>query len=151
MSSLQGKKILLKQGQALIHGPDFVIQPTICDLLIEDGKITAIQPSIDDSIYDNASLKVIDCSGKIVCPGFISTHNHLYQTPLKGQHGDHTLLEYMPCGNLASSLYTLEDAFWGQLSGAIEAIDAGTTTVVDHSSLNLSPDYRECVYLDSSL
>ena len=149
MVSMQGK-ILLRQGQALIHGPGSTVKPTICDILISDGKITAIESSIPDSAYDDTSVKVIDCHGRIVCPGFISTHNHLYQTPLKGQHGDHTILEYMPCGNLASSLFTLEDGFWGQLSGALESIDAGTTTVVDHSSLNLSPDYRESTALDGS-
>jgi hypothetical protein len=29
--------------------------------------------------------------------------------------------------------YRPSDNFWGQLSGCLEAIDAGTTTVLDHS------------------
>ena len=49
----------------------------------------------------------------------------------------------MPSGNLIGALYSPDDAFWGELSGAMEAIDAGTTCVVDHSSLNIGPEYRE--------
>lgn len=41
-------------------------------------------------------------------------------------------------GNLASSHYEPRDVFWGVLSSALEAIDAGTTTVVDHAHVNYS-------------
>jgi hypothetical protein len=29
--------------------------------------------------------------------------------------------------------YTPSDAFWGELAGCLETIDAGTTSVVDHA------------------
>jgi hypothetical protein len=45
---------------------------------------------------------------------------------------DDTLSDYMPKGNLQSFSYT-PDIFWGQLGGCLEAIDAGTTFVVDHA------------------
>ncbi|KFY08504.1 hypothetical protein V492_06171 [Pseudogymnoascus sp. VKM F-4246] len=35
--------------------------------------------------------------------------------------------------NIQSYNFTPEDIFWGQLSGCLEAIDAGTTYVLDHS------------------
>ncbi len=41
-----------------------------------------------------------------------------------------------------SSNYTLSDFFWGQLGGCLEALDAGTTTVVDHAHLTYSPEAR---------
>jgi cytosine/adenosine deaminase-related metal-dependent hydrolase len=88
-------------------------------------------------------VKVIDCKDKIISPGFISTHNHIWQTQLKGRHANHTLLKYTPPGNFGCAFYTAEDAFWGELAGALEAIDGGTTTVVDHSHANMSPEFRE--------
>jgi len=33
------------------------------------------------------------------------------------------------------------DVFWGQLGGAMEAIDSGTTTVVDYSHVLYSPEH----------
>jgi cytosine/adenosine deaminase-related metal-dependent hydrolase len=73
---------------------------------------------------------------KIISPGFVDTHHHLWQTQLKGRHANELLLEYMASGNLQSSNYTREDLYWGQLGGCLEAINAGTTTVVDHSHIN---------------
>lgn len=37
--------------------------------------------------------------------------------------------------------YVPEDVFWGQLAGCLEAIDAGTTTVIDHAHMTYSPDH----------
>jgi hypothetical protein len=48
-------------------------------------------------------------------------------------------------GNLTSSLYTARNVFWGELGGALEAIDAGTTMVVDHAHTNFSPEH--CKYI----
>lgn len=39
--------------------------------------------------------------------------------------------------------FTPEDMFWGQLAGCLEAIDAGTTYVLDHSHGNYTPEHGE--------
>ena len=44
-------------------------------------------------------------------------------------------------GNMQSYSFTPDDIFWGQLGGCLEAIDAGTTTVVDHAHLTYSEDH----------
>src|SRR5438034_549972 len=44
------------------------------DVLIEGKKIVAVGPSLG-----HAGGEQIDCSGAIVMPGFISTHNHQYE------------------------------------------------------------------------
>lgn len=131
-------KILLKNGQLLVHADDGKVTPQRADLLIERDKIA----EIGENIQANGDVKVIDCEGKVVSPGFISTHHHVWQTQLKGRHVNHTLIEYLPPGNYAGAFYEPEDAFWGELAGALEAIDGGTTTVVDHSSLNMGPEFR---------
>lgn len=130
--------ILLQGGTLLIHDDNDHVVPTRADLLIEGSTITKIAPSIPPSTSPTA--KTIDCTNKLISPGFISTHAHLWQTQLKGRHHAHTLVDYMPSGCYAgSSSYTAQDLFWGQLAGALESLDAGTTTVLDHAHLNASP------------
>lgn len=133
----QPSSILLKGGTLLLHNSVDGVAPTKSDLLIVGNVISKIAPNIPTS----PDTKVLDCTSKIVSPGFISTHAHLWQTQLKGQHHNHTLVEYMPSGAYSGALFSVTDLFWGELSGALEALDAGTTTVVDHSHLNLGPEY----------
>lgn len=94
--------LLLKAGQVLVHceGPRHhvsVLPET--DVLIENGLIKQIGMAIDPP--KDVHLEVIDCRGKIVSPGFISTHHHLWQTQLKGRHANHSLLQYMYTGKMA--------------------------------------------------
>lgn len=133
--------ILLKGGTLLLHDADDNVVPTRADLLIEGDRIARIEADINPAAASN--VKVVDCASKIVSPGFVSTHAHLWQSQLKGRHPNHTLVEYMPSGCYSGTFYGTGDLFWGQLAGAMESVDAGTTTVVDHSHLNLRPDYRE--------
>lgn len=59
-------------------------------------------------------------------------------------------------GNAQHANYTPEDVFWGELGGCLEALDAGTTTVVDHAHMSESPAHSKknqqshimaCIYL----
>lgn len=59
---------------------------------------------ITSNVRCEESTVIIDCTGKIVCPGFISTHSHLWQSQMKGRHVDDTLFDYMPKGNFVSTL-----------------------------------------------
>lgn len=141
--------LLLKGGTLLVHDENDHVVPTRADLLVEGNTITKIEKDIPAPQPSparagaGAGVRVMDCTSKIVSPGFISTHAHLWQSQLKGLHPNHTLVEYMPPGCFAGSFYTVQDLFWGQLAGAMESVDGGTTTVVDHSHLNLGADYRE--------
>ncbi|PLB37696.1 Metallo-dependent hydrolase [Aspergillus candidus] len=129
---LQNATILVPSG----NPDDSVVALRQHSLLIEGNKIAQISPHISPP---SEQTRVIDCTGKIVSPGFIDTHHHMWQTQLKGRHANHTLLEYMPSGNLQQANFSPEDMFWGELGGCLEALDAGTTTVVDHAHLNVSP------------
>lgn len=130
--------ILLKNGNAILHDGENKPRATKCDVLITGSNITKISPSIEAPSSDT---EVIDCTNKIISPGFVDTHHHLWQTAVKGVHADHTLLDYFAPGSFTSSLFSPDDIYWSQLAGALEAIDAGTTTVVDHSHIVYSPEH----------
>ena len=91
--------ILLQGGTVLYHDDkDYVTALKDTDILVTGNLIAKIAKGIE--VPEGAT--VIDCKGKIVSPGFIDTHHHLWQTQLKGRHMDETLLEYMVVGNIAS-------------------------------------------------
>ncbi|KAJ6539893.1 hypothetical protein DFH09DRAFT_1041912 [Mycena vulgaris] len=132
--------ILLSNGTVLLHDDEDRVSPVRADVLIIDGKIVEIAPSIAP-LSPSPDVLDIDCTGKIISPGFVDTHHHLWQTQLKGRHADDLLLDYMGKGNITFSLFKPEDVFWGELGGCMEAIDGGTTMVVDHAHINHSADH----------
>jgi 5-methylthioadenosine/S-adenosylhomocysteine deaminase len=66
------KRHVLKDGIVLtLEGTDY----EKADVVVEGKKIVALGPNAGDG----AGGQHIDCSGMIVMPGFISTHNHQYE------------------------------------------------------------------------
>ncbi|MFB3145952.1 MAG: dihydroorotase [Nitrospirales bacterium] len=65
-------KTLIKGGQVIDPGH----MNTIADVLIEDGKIQAIDVNLHGTLQDPESVTIIDAQGFIVCPGFIDLHVH---------------------------------------------------------------------------
>lgn len=130
---------LLKGGTVLTHDADDHVVAVQADVLIEDNRIS----KIEKGIVPPCAAEVIDCVDKILSPGFIDTHHHVWQTLLKGRHADQLLLDYMPCGNFPSSIHDPAEIFWGQLGGCLECLDVGTTTVVDFAHLNYSPEHSK--------
>jgi N-acyl-D-aspartate/D-glutamate deacylase len=90
--------MLLKNGTFLIHDGKSHVVPTLTDLLIENGKIVQIA----DNIEAPENAVVLDCTDKIISPGFIDTHHHGWQTQLKGRHANEQLMRYMVTGNCGS-------------------------------------------------
>jgi len=113
--------------------------------VITDGELIA-------EVGDSAEMKrrfptaeSVDCSGKIILPGFICTHHHFYSTMARGMS--------IPGEQAANFVQILERLWWKVdraldeedifLSAQLPLIDCirnGTTTVIDHHA---SPSMRD--------
>ena len=90
--------ILLQGGTVItLSNDDKVVPLKNTDLLIQGNKIA----KIGSKLSAPTGAKVIDCKGKIVSPGFIDTHRHVWQSQLKGRHADELLLDYMITGSFS--------------------------------------------------
>lgn len=111
------------------------------DILIEGTRIAAVGPDLGVS-----DAEVIDASNMIVMPGLIDTHRHLWEGILRNISADGILANYFPdvLGVLAP-VYRAEDCYASNLIGALGAIDAGVTTLLDWSHIQNTPDHADAV------
>jgi 5-methylthioadenosine/S-adenosylhomocysteine deaminase len=135
-----GRAILIKGGTVLTLDRavgDF----EQADVLIENGKISAVRPGIDA-----ANAEVIDASNTIVMPGFVDTHRHMWQGFLRNVLPDGSLEDYR---NLIQRTFgaklTPDDVYVADLLSALGAIDAGVTTVLDWSHIHNTPEHSDAV------
>lgn len=78
-------------------------------------------------------VEIIDCQGKIIFPGFISTHNHLYQTMLKGCGDDMVLSKWLETMTFPASAHLQEEnAYYGAMIGLLDGLHSGITTQLDY-------------------
>jgi cytosine/adenosine deaminase-related metal-dependent hydrolase len=93
---MASKSMLLQGGTILTHDEDDHVHAIQADILIEGNIITKIEKGINAS----TGTETIDCRDKILSPGFIDTHHHVWQTLLKGRHANQLLLDYYPNGTI---------------------------------------------------
>lgn len=135
----------MQAGRRLIRAGHVIsMDPTIGDLspgeiLIEDGRIVAIAPSIDAP-----DAELIDAADGIVIPGLIDTHRHTWQSALRHRLGDETFLGY-GCAMLRelAPTYSPDDVYIGTLLGAVAALEAGTTTLLDWAHALNTPAHAD--------
>jgi cytosine/adenosine deaminase-related metal-dependent hydrolase len=131
---------LLIKGGRIITMVDGQPDETAASVHVSGGKIAAILDT--DAKVDGA--RVIDAAGKIVMPGFVDTHRHVWQTQLRTVAADWTLYDYLVnMRSVYSGFYEAEDAYLGNYLGALEALNAGITTLVDHCHLINSPEHTD--------
>ncbi len=110
------------------------------DVLIEGTKIAAVRPDI------SAEAAVIDASNTIVLPGFIDTHHHFYQSALRNVLANGLLSDYFrDISGAATTHYRAEDAYVGNLIGALRSLDAGITTITDLSQVSNTPEHSDAL------
>jgi putative selenium metabolism protein SsnA len=126
-----GTVVTLGEGAQVLHGRD---------VACAGGLITAIAPTGE---LPGGFDRELDGSGKVVMPGFINAHMHLYSTFARG------LTKARPSADFAQVLENLwwrldraldlEDCYYSALVVLIEAVRHGTTTLFDHHASPSAP------------
>lgn len=131
-------RLLLRNGYVIDTEPEPVAYPG-ADVLIEDGRITAVAAGLPT---DGAT--VIDATDRIVLPGFVDTHRHLWETAARAGAVDLELGPYLGVlmGQYGARLRP-EDVHAATLAGALEALDAGVTALVDYSHALHTPEHAD--------
>jgi len=109
------------------------------DILIEDDRILEVGDNLDAEL-----ATVIDASNTIAIPGLVNTHIHVWQSAVKGLAGDQTFYYYLE--NVLSKLgaaFSADELYLANLVGSLEAIDSGTTTVLDWCHAISTPDHAD--------
>jgi cytosine/adenosine deaminase-related metal-dependent hydrolase len=100
------------------------------DVLVVGDRIAAVGPGLDVP----EGTVAVDATGGIVMPGMIDTHRHMWQTAMRAYGADWTLTQYFVWYYLEhGKRFRPQDIHAGNKLAALEAIDAGVTTVVDWS------------------
>ena len=134
------KKTLIKNAMLATVDPA-TADLRVGDILIIDDRIAPVGTG---SEVDDA--EVVDATGMVASPGFVDTHRHVWQSLLRGVAIDWSLFEYMvEMRTMYPVCYDPSDAHLGNYVGALEAINAGVTTVVDHSHLQVTEDHSDAL------
>ena len=102
-------------------------------MAVDRGRIAAVGPEdVVLKAYPTADT-VMDLDGKVIFPGFINTHNHLFQTLLKGLGDDMVLSDWLSTMTFPAAQYLEpEDTYHAAMLGCMEGIRSGMTTQFDY-------------------
>ena len=121
---------LLKNASVVCFDP---ISIEDCDLRIDQGKVVAR----DKTLIAQENDEIVDCSNKLIFPGIVCAHTHLYSALARGMPAPkqtptnfHEILKYV-WWQLDQALDE-ETIYWSAIAGGLDAIRSGTTTLIDH-------------------
>jgi 5-methylthioadenosine/S-adenosylhomocysteine deaminase len=108
-------------------------------------ELLAVGPSAE-VLAAHPGAEVVDCTGRLVLPGFVNTHTHLFQTLLKGLGDDRVLSDWFLTMTGPSAVeLTPEDCYAAALHGCAEALTTGTTTLLDFMYVHPRPGLGDAV------
>jgi cytosine/adenosine deaminase-related metal-dependent hydrolase len=136
---MPARDLLIKNGYVVTMDPDLG-DLARADVHICDGNIQQI--GIDLPLAKDA--RVIDADEKVVLPGLVDTHRHVWQGAIGGSGGRVAVGGYVGVviAGLAP-LYEPEDVYAGTLWGALQAVNAGVTTLADWSHIVTTPEHAD--------
>ena len=108
-------------------------------VIIRDGRVAKFGDGDYKKEVEGEKVTTINAEGKLVLPGFVNSHTHLYSTLARG---------IRPSGSFPRSFtecletlwwrldraLTYEDCYWSALVGSLLSLKAGVTTLCDHHS-----------------
>jgi 5-methylthioadenosine/S-adenosylhomocysteine deaminase len=111
------------------------------DIHIEAGRIIEIVDTGSKPIADGARL--IDAKDLLAIPGLVNAHSHSPENCLRGLGEGQALEPWLLHMFGGSGLFTPEDHYICALAGAVEMLQLGITSVVDH--LWMTPPNPEAI------
>ena len=134
------KELLIKGGHVVTVDPDLDDLP-VGDVLVTDGVIAAVGPSLAPASGD---AEVIDAAGRLVIPGMVDTHRHVWQGAIGSYTPQITGVGYGQAVLTGISMrHSPDDVYAGTLWGALQALDAGITTIADWAHNDQSPAHAD--------
>ena len=125
---------LIKNGTLLTMGPSCQVLEK-ASLLVEHGRISDFRSG--DILCDSKSTRVVDAAGRVILPGLVNAHTHLYSSLARGMPP--------PCATprnfpeiLERVWWRLDKAldenitYWSALAGLADSLRHGVTTLFDH-------------------
>lgn len=118
-------KWLFKNAQILTHEGELLENQ---DVLVENNLIASVGTGLKDE-----TAEIIDCTGKVLAPGFVAMHVHSPMNIFKGIAEDVHIddwfnREIWPY----ESKMTEKDIYWGTKLACAEMINNGITAFADH-------------------
>lgn len=148
-SGRPGRRYVLRGGTVMSMDPA-VGNFEVADVLVEGKKIVAVGPDIRA-----AGADVVDARGRVVMPGFVDTHHHLFETALRAflangiliddgsgsPSADPTYTEYVL--QRFAPVYRPQDVHLNSLFAGLAQLDAGVTSVLDVSQIHHTPEHSD--------
>jgi cytosine/adenosine deaminase-related metal-dependent hydrolase len=146
-SGRHDRRLLIRGGAVMSMDPrvgDFAEG----DVLVEGKHIVAVGRHLNAG-----GAAVIDARGRIVMPGFVDTHHHLFETALRSYLADGLLFDGLDAATTNNyfqkillgfaPVYRPKDVYINTLFGALAQLDNGVTTVFDISQIHHSPTHSD--------
>ncbi|WP_447553754.1 amidohydrolase family protein [Vreelandella sp. EE22] len=108
------------------------------DVWVVDGRIEAVGENLD-----TGDSEIINGDGCIVMPGFVDTHNHMWQTQMRSMFGQSEENLFFPVTHRLAEHFRPADTWVGEYLAAMENVNAGITTSNDFFDNNRSPDHSQ--------
>ena len=136
---------LPQRGEFLIRGGHILTMDSALadlpsgDVHVRNGIIIAVGANLNAP-----GAQIIDARDRIVMPGFVDTHWHLWSTALRlAIRADDPREGYFPVTSRVGGFCTPQDAYLSVRLGAAEGLLSGITTVHDWSHNTVTPEHAD--------
>jgi len=130
--------MLLRNATAITMDPALGVLSR-ADLLIRDGAIASIGPA--GSVQQAEVDETLDLEGRVILPGFVDTHLHLWNSMFRGIITGYGTRAYFPVKRRLAAHVRPEDTAASTALGLAECVGAGITSVVNwHHNLRSPED-----------
>ncbi|MDX2391277.1 amidohydrolase family protein [Streptomyces sp. DK15] len=123
---LRNAALVLTMDPALGEGPLGAVEGA--DLLMRGGAVAAV----GRRLAVPAGTRVIDASDRLLLPGFVDVHTHLWQSSMRGGCAGRDLFGWLAeCNRPTFSRIPAADMYRFVRLAALDSVQSGVTTLVD--------------------